>query len=71
MYHFRIPIPEAASDLSGGPKSGQWNAVLLLGTEYPGPISPMPSDIAQGYQKYTKADMTNSWNLERKGNPGA
>jgi len=32
---------------------------------------PMPEDIAQGYQKFTKADMTNSWSLEKKGNPGA
>jgi ADP-L-glycero-D-manno-heptose 6-epimerase len=32
---------------------------------------PMPEDIAQGYQKYTLADMTNCWILEKKGNPGA
>jgi nucleoside-diphosphate-sugar epimerase len=32
---------------------------------------PMPENIAQGYQKYTRADMTNSWSIDRKGNPGA
>jgi ADP-L-glycero-D-manno-heptose 6-epimerase len=30
---------------------------------------PMPSNIAQGYQGYTKADMSNAWNYGRPGNP--